>query len=143
MTSVYRLQWSKCRHAQNSADETCRLPPGVMMCPCLGPQLDEDKATVPVANLQIDEGGQIIWNALDAQGASAAWYSLVATRDGDGKGEVVLFKPAKGIQPQRHNSGVSFEAASSRSGEVFVIRLDDLLEAGIHGVEYVRAVPKS
>lgn len=141
MTPINRLLWVKCRHAQNTADETCRLPPGVMVCPCLGRQQDEHKAPVPVASVHIDEGGQIIWSALDAQGGPATWYTLVATREAQGKGDIVLFQAAQDLQPQKLPAGVGFEL-SSRQREAHVILLSEILEAGVSGVEYVRAHPR-
>ncbi|MFO0608809.1 MAG: hypothetical protein U0324_36920 [Polyangiales bacterium] len=141
MTPIHRLQWAKCRHAQNAADETCRLPPGVMVCPCLGRQQGEDKSPLPAASLRVDEGGQIVWCALDDTGPTA-WYTLIATRERDGRGEALLFQTANELQPQKLPGGYGFEL-TSRERERFVVLLAEILEAGVSGVEYVRAHPAS
>ncbi len=111
----------KCRHAQNDKDETCRLPPGVVVCPCLGVVQNADNAApVPVAKVFVDLGGQIVWQALGSDDRVTDSYTFVATREPGGRGALIALTPTMSLQPQRYQGRFGYLLNTLQNARVFL-----------------------
>jgi hypothetical protein len=127
----------KCRHAQNDKDDTCRLPPGVVVCPCLGVVQNTDSAApIPVAKVFVDPGGQLVWQALGSDDRVTDSFSFVATREPGGRGALVALAPTMNVQPQRHQGRFGYVLNTAQNTRVF-IEASELYLRGQAGEEFV------
>jgi hypothetical protein len=126
--------WVKCRHAADQASEgLCVLPPGVLVCPCLGAPKDLSDA----ARLSVDDAGQIVWVAFDREGNPAAHQTFVAMRKNpQGQHEAVALTRAERLVPVKVNQEGRF-LVTDRQNQPCSFGVKEFMENAAAGEEFV------
>ena len=126
--------WPRCRHADPKHDPTiCVLPPGVLTCPCLGARGPGQQ----VAELAVDDEGQLVWSALGSNNQPVAYHTFVAMRrDAGGQLRPVVLKA--GQKPQLNTQGgVGFFALLDAQDNGGNVTVDELMTRALAGEEFV------
>lgn len=126
----------RCRHADKALcdrhpdEHLCELRPCAMYCLC------EPLAAGRVAELFVDDEGQLIWVGLARDGSAAAYHTLVALK---ADGHPIQLKPRRPLPPIENS--VPVWEANDVDGRRWYARGMDLLLAGQRGEEFVIVFP--
>ncbi len=126
--------WPRCRHADPKSDASlCVLPPGTLLCPCLGNR----GVGQQVADLSVDGEGQLVWTAFDRDNRPLANHTFVAARrDEAGNVRVVRLKPDQkpGLSMR---DGVGFFELRDMDDNAGTLTVDELMTRSLQGDEFV------